>query len=161
MCLTLILEERIRRTGELLFSTPITPSEYLVSTWIVGFAIACLVCYSGIIIFTLINGFGLVSGLPGTLWLAPLIMALTWASAGVLLGVTLVLSSYLKKIMLWIISLVPALALFAITLHAPLKMKQGAHYVPPDVTLWLVAGLYLSVLLFPLSRTFQVRGLVR
>lgn len=160
-CLALIVEERIKRTGEMLFATPITTLEYLVSLWTVGFLVTTLVAYIGIIIFVIINGFVFLSGFPNLFWLSPSIMALTWTSAGVLLGLIWVKPGRIKKTLFGVIAFAPV-----ITLFIWVKMEQVPQFllwipeIPPSLTSWLMTSLWLFLLLWLLGRKFEVRGLV-
>jgi len=161
MCLALIIEERIKRTGELLFATPTTVSEYLGSIWLVGFIIGALIAYIGIIIFAIINGFVFLSRFPGLIYLSPCITVVAWTSAGVSLGVIWVKPGWLKKIRFSVIAFAPVITLFALAEMG--QVPQFLMWIPeiqPSLTFWFVASLWLSLLLILLSRRFEVRGLV-
>lgn len=159
VCSGLIVEERAKRTGELLFATPVTPLEYLVSKWVVGVIVAILGSYLGMVLFIMIAGLEHLELLPKFIWLHPPLMAMTWVSAGVLVGVIWVTSSWAKKILYTFAVFAPPTAIFLLEYVLGL---HGRHLSSlPSWAPWLMTALYSLVCLLLLGRKFEVRSFVR
>lgn len=157
-CAGLIVEERAKRTGELLFATPVTPFEYLASKWAVGVIVAILSSYLSMGLFIMIAGLEHLNPLPKFVWLHPPLMAMAWVSAGVLVGVIWVTSSWAKKILYTFAAFAPPTVIFLLEYVSGLH----GHHVSslPSWALWVMIAFYLLLCLLVLSRKFEVRSLV-
>ncbi len=171
----LIRSEKTNETSELLFSTPISALEYMLSLWLVlvfGGAVGIYVTM-GVYVFS--AGVEHLATVSPFIWLQPLPMAITWVSAGGLLGIILMLeSSLIKKTVYAFIVFIPLLAVTAWVMISIFITPVGAVAaellpawvlaVPSFIHLhwarWLPTAIYTLLWFFLLIRRIDVRNFI-
>lgn len=154
--------ERISRTGELLFATPITPLEYLAAIWVVGVISGLVGSYFSMALFIFIAGLRHLHEIPRFIWLQPLLMSVSLVSNAVLVVAVLSVTGVFTKLVVGVAAFAPAIAAFALQLATMVAPGWEEHSIILSPSLrWYVAVFWSLMCLLLLGKKFEVRALVR
>ncbi|MCL0077325.1 hypothetical protein M1O12_04845 [Dehalococcoidia bacterium] len=182
-------QEKLNGTAEMLFSTPVTTREYMLSLWFTGLVISAATVYSAMGIFAVSLGIERVAAHVSPLvWLQPPLLIITLVSgSGLIASIMLRHSSMIKNIAYGVIVFAPIAIVMVVvglmfitrfiglvdlpealpswvawlleTLQAAGEMVPSFVYSP--WARWLPTSVYMLVWFFILSRKIHIGNFIR
>jgi len=131
-------EEKINRTAEMLFSTPITTREYMFSLWLRGMVISLLAIYLAMGAFVLALGIEHLADVSPFVWVQPLFLVGSWvAGSGLVMCIVLRDSSIIKKIAYFVIVFGPIVVVTILVLIMFIAMLMNIGDLSEPLPSWL------------------------
>ena len=181
--------EKNNHTVEMLFSTPVTTREYMLSVWFSGVVAAALTIYLAMGIFAVSLGIDRVAAyVCPFVWLQPLFLVITLvSSSGLIASILLRRSSIMKNISFLIIVFAPitivmtlVLVMFITALIGPVDLPESLPtwvawlldtlqavgemtpaFIYSPWARWLPTSAYMLVWFFILSRKIHIGNFIR